>query len=342
MPALTVTSGTESTCTSCMDFLEYLALKCRTCSGYTHLRCSELPEYQIVRLAVTQASYVCSACVKSNEIAEERYDTELEKVKDIVSKEKLAVEMAKKSSQDDTVDYLLLEFRTQNGEAIINEAASRSTVETATVTESGSSGEIASGSNATRLNDSVRTPNDTPVCQDYLQKKCRYGKSGKVNGTCSNRHPRFCIKFLKFGKLQNGCKLGKNCRFYHPRLCWQFTKRKECGRDNCEFYHNSQMVKPIRKTNSPSQNDARQKFNPRTPGRREQMSKRPSTMGGRPQEGVVPQRAAIRDDGNFLAVQNQLQAQISQMQQTLQILLMRDKSSDHQRSTMCRCGQPSY
>ena len=78
---------TRATCSSCVSPVSDLALKCTHCQAYTHLRCSGLPDYQLVRLLVTQSSYSCVSCVKSKDVKDDKYDQELTRVNETIAKE---------------------------------------------------------------------------------------------------------------------------------------------------------------------------------------------------------------------------------------------------------------
>ena len=62
MPAIAA-SPAESNCAKCLARLESEALKCSRCSILSHLRCSDLPEYMLLRFKTSQAAFVCRACV---------------------------------------------------------------------------------------------------------------------------------------------------------------------------------------------------------------------------------------------------------------------------------------
>ena len=80
---------TRQKCLSCEGALADSALKCDTCTEYVHLRCSGLPDYQLIRLAVSQCSYNCSDCVKAKDLRgdEEKHKLEATKIKELKEKE---------------------------------------------------------------------------------------------------------------------------------------------------------------------------------------------------------------------------------------------------------------
>ena len=65
-----------------------MAVKCAKCQVFVHLRCTGLPEYQLVRLAVSQAQFSCANCVKTKDVEdEERYNAEVTNIREKIAKE---------------------------------------------------------------------------------------------------------------------------------------------------------------------------------------------------------------------------------------------------------------
>ena len=79
-------------CHKCQGALSDSALRCKSCQKLLHLTCSGLDDYQLVRYAVTQASYSCANCVRTKDMEEERYDDELANIKATMAKEKSIIE----------------------------------------------------------------------------------------------------------------------------------------------------------------------------------------------------------------------------------------------------------
>ena len=50
------------------------------------------------------------------------------------------------------------------------------------------------------------------------RKKCSYGKSGKIGGTCPFSHPKICHWFSRGGNKKDGWKKGGCCEFYQPKV----------------------------------------------------------------------------------------------------------------------------
>ena len=81
-------------CVSCLGDLADIALKCNTCKGCVHLRCSGMPDYQLARLSVSQAHYLCNSCVKEKDFDgdTELYSSECTKIQEIIAKELSIIE----------------------------------------------------------------------------------------------------------------------------------------------------------------------------------------------------------------------------------------------------------
>ena len=103
-----------------------------------------------------------------------------------------------------------------------------------------------------------------PVCQQYLQHRCKHGRSGTkmVNGVpCQKSHPPLCRKFCSNGSMKKyGCQLGKECRFFHPPLCRSSQFRHECFKKDCRFQH-------LRNTRRANVEDQLQRTQPTDAGR---------------------------------------------------------------------------
>ena len=108
------------TCKQCLCGLGAAALKCMKCTAYVHLRCSGLPEYHVVRLASSQTSYMCVACVGAD-FADDGYEQELRSVQEIISKE---MESIKELDGDVTIDKLMASDTESAAEGVIPDQAS--------------------------------------------------------------------------------------------------------------------------------------------------------------------------------------------------------------------------
>ena len=91
-------------CSRCLGDLADTALRCSNCRGFTHLRCSELPAYQLVRFSLSQAAFMCTTCVKTKDAEDdsEKYDSECTKVTEIMAKELSILEKREDRDNDDT------------------------------------------------------------------------------------------------------------------------------------------------------------------------------------------------------------------------------------------------
>ena len=245
MPALTTTASDNTICSSCMNELEEMALRCKNCHCYIHLRCSNLPEYMLVRLMNTQNSFSCNKCVRTKEMPEEKYDEDFGKVQALMAKEESLITHLNREAEDTFLD--------SNSELLPNNVIENQSV--ISVTPDG---------NQTLLNNSTITimenrivntaaplpPNvptgeldgqnvretplpNKPTCKFYLRRCCKHGRKGEA---CKFDHPKLCFKYIQHGDKRNGCKNGNKCNFVHPKLCDSY-KSGRCAREKCNSYH---------------------------------------------------------------------------------------------------------
>ena len=203
-PALT-DAPNEAVCKSCMTILDGRGLKCTKCQSFIHVSCSELPEYLLVRYAVSSIQYCCKVCCK-NETGEERYPQEISAIQDLKEKEK----------------QIILQATAENENSEIPKAE-----------ENGIDQETISGSQNRTQEVATSTNKSNDVCRFFLQKRCKEGIKGEK---CHYQHPRICFKWQRNGSDRGGCKK-ENCSFFHPKLCHQSLKQRKCFRKSCKFYH---------------------------------------------------------------------------------------------------------
>ena len=56
-------------------------------------------------------------------------------------------------------------------------------------------------------------------CALFLSGECPHGISGKTGGTCPDKHPKWCMPYMRWGhKSERGCS-GTTCGKCHPTLC---------------------------------------------------------------------------------------------------------------------------
>ena len=87
MPAVVGVTSNLSTCHFCFEMLDSMALKCGKCQCLVHFTCSALPEYYLVRLAVTQASFACQKCVQEKEMEDDKYEEQFSLLKAVLARE---------------------------------------------------------------------------------------------------------------------------------------------------------------------------------------------------------------------------------------------------------------
>ena len=204
-----ISSPAETACSKCQVILEKECLKCSRCSVCMHLRCSDLPDYMLLRYKTSQAGYVCRACVLV-EGNEESLKEHQKIIEDIKRKEEEAI---KQAVLDDSVTHISVK-EDMKDEIDENEKQSRTVKD---------------------LKDSSsRENNGNKICRFYLRGTCKHGKKGT---NCTYDHPALCFKFTTKGDLNGGCKKGNECKYVHPKLCWSLKTGKICRKNNCHFYH---------------------------------------------------------------------------------------------------------
>ena len=204
----------KPTCAGCFGELPELALKCSNCKGYTHLSCSRVPKYMLIRFLNTQVSYFCQSCVKIKDLGgdEERYSNEMTKVEEIIAMESSLVLQVEQEANTTTDE--------------LDETHAGGTAPGVPISS-------APNNNTGTGNTSTHTAVKKPVCKFFLRQKCQHGRKGT---SCKFDHPKLCFKFIKNGDKRGGCSEGPNCSFVHPRLCNGY-KSGVCKRTNCNFFH---------------------------------------------------------------------------------------------------------
>ena len=238
-PAVTGLLGVDEVCNSCMAKLDTGALKCSKCQNLIHLSCSGLPEYQMVRFAVSQAQYLCMRCCKTD-TGEQKYEDELMNIKDLLDREKLLIvpPVSDPEPQPDPnegpeqLDCVVPFSSLLNMNAVANSDRRRS------------EGRNDNSDHNNNVNDSVtvplsRPPGETvmtipppPICKFYTRRECQHGRSGK---NCKFSHPKICPSFSRNGDRRGGCTKGRSCQEFHPKVCRESLEKKECSRNKCRF-----------------------------------------------------------------------------------------------------------
>ena len=213
MPTI-ITSPEEANCSKCLVPLEEECIKCSRCSVLTHLRCSDLPDYMLLRLKTSQASYICRACVLA-EGDPESLAQQTQKIVLIMEKE------------EQTIRQAADEANTSNNEKAEDEE-----------------NEMPGESQQARQADlNVKAPSDKgttqkgkkSICKFFKSRTCKHGAKGDG---CPYLHPPKCLSFLKHGtKGKRGCKKGDKCDRFHPKLCFNSVNRGVCVREDCNFHH---------------------------------------------------------------------------------------------------------
>ena len=235
MPALVGVTSNGTTCNFCLEFLDSMALKCGKCQCWVHLTCSALPEYYLVRLAVTQASYACQKCVQEKEMEDGKYEEQFSLLIAVLARETV---IAAGGRQEDT--FLDAQSTAEIGPSA--DEAENNSSRTIQVAASGNDSSVdAAASESPQINVNNVTDLEPQIqiskklCKFYASKMCKYGLKGVG---CSFDHPKKCIKFVNHGDRSNrGCKRGKDCSLFHPRLCWTAVNKGVCTKEGCKFHH---------------------------------------------------------------------------------------------------------
>ena len=320
-----VNAPNDSVCPECTEAVTGVSLKCGTtngsgCTKYLHLKCTGLPLHYLIRFGATRASYLCKGCIET-EAGDEYEAIKIKVLAEIGTEEVQEVE-------DPSLDNAVV----QNGVTV-----SSQTEEPAGTPISTGAGHSSGDRRANHPGGQMRNRiNERDICCDYLLKKCRFGKSGKVGGTCPHKHPRLCYRFLKFGNGNNGCTRGKDCSFHHPRICWQYSRGRDCPRENCTFYH-ARRQKPSNRRSEPAQRDVapRNVLNGanREPLREDRRSypNQPRTLPDRPGRSYDEETHMSQFNRNFLELQRQ-------MDQLMKMMISEKQRGPPQQNS-CQCGR---
>ena len=150
--------------------------------------------------------------------------------------------------------------------------------------------------------------NDPPICKHYRTGRCKFGVSGKKDGSCPYSHPKACTKFLTNGsRSRGGCTKGSSCRLFHPSMCHSSMQERNCTRENCKFMHikgtQRSTGEPTQSTNQ-GRSDVNQKTSPQPPQ----------------QSSAQNKDAPISNSQSFLDIIKVMQEQLSQVTSKLQQL----------------------
>ena len=70
------TAEQSSSCTRCSSDVMKDHLKCDNCGKFTHLSCSSLPDYMLIRFLKSETGYMCETCVKARWSSDKLFDTQ--------------------------------------------------------------------------------------------------------------------------------------------------------------------------------------------------------------------------------------------------------------------------
>ena len=198
----------------CMASLGEECIKCSRCSTLIHLRCSDLPEYMLLRLKTSQASFICRGCVLTEGIPESLAE-QTQKIASIVEKEEEIIKEAAAEAQS---------VKSDGAHSDHCEASKTSSTACKNPT----------AANKDNNNKSPILNDNRANCRYYLRGNCKHGRKG---AKCPFKHPPLCLKFVANADMSGGCKKGSQCKYVHPRICWSYKTNKLCTRNKCNFYH---------------------------------------------------------------------------------------------------------
>ena len=306
-PALT-DAPNDGVCQSCETQLDGRGLRCTKCTKYTHVSCSELPDYQLVRYALSNIQYCCIRCCKT-ETGEDIYNQEITQIHELKEKEDQIV----KNVDDNT---------TESPEEEENSSKKEQNKSRPGKDSDKSEANDNSGSNS--QNGVPSSTTKKPNCRYYLRNSCKHGRKG---ATCKFDHPKLCFKFIEKGDKRGGCNKGTNCDFVHPKLCNSY-KSGVCRRPNCSFYHTKSTKisrDEIASTHSTPRSDQISTVSQGDRGRQPDVA--PMRILQRPQHPRERSSDADMRQDNLLGQTDQrdfleMKAQMKSIQETLQLLLV--------------------
>ena len=217
----------EQLCLVCGGKLLECAVKCGDCKRASHLECTQLPLYHLVKLASSRTAYTCVSCVRGNsKINFTELEAELQHFRRIQSSE---VAQASAEPSAPTLSQI-----PSTEESTLEDSGRRS------VDRTGGCDLPDASDDRTDSVSRIDRPRQGAgrrgmVCRFYKNGSCKHGKAGTG---CNYEHPKKCFAYIKFGNRKGkGCLKGRNCDFYHPPLCRESALKGQCSRDKCKFQH---------------------------------------------------------------------------------------------------------
>ena len=244
-------------CLACGRGVKQASLRCVECGASAHLTCSELPCFQLLRLATTRASYVCGGCTKNK--AGDKLEDVLAEIEDLMRKEKDDIPTEDVNSQASSSDG-------EQDERPTAPSASQmpSTQELLTVGGAGADDWAAPveehdhhrvrGTADMRSRSASEDRNRAGASQSshhfrsgrrnvHNQSRRSINNEGqglRVSSRADNEKRAVC-RFFKMGTCKYGQK-GIECQYAHPKKCFRYARygadeRKGCNSKDCQFYH---------------------------------------------------------------------------------------------------------
>lgn len=196
-------SNESGKCGKCESSLQKECLNCEYCDEKFHLRCSEAPDYLLVRYITSETGYVCRKCVKSKLTKVSLKNAE-ETVSRVLQEEEEAVRK-----------ILRLETAQSEDIHVINNTGIKS--------------------KKAETSEAKKDSDRKPLCRKYRNGQCPHGLSGKRESKgikkCPYEHPPRCYRYSRTGT----CKWGTKCKYLHPSLCKQ--RKENCSKESCTLWH---------------------------------------------------------------------------------------------------------
>ena len=218
----------DASCTSCGENMAAAAPRCEECKRYTHVRCTEIPMYQLVHYFSSRVAYFCQECMEQKY---EDYNETSKKIEECMSSSGKDVETAAVLSGtmlSDTEDNSAEPSAPPASQVLtqVTERAAPPTLQAATLPVNDVRNAPSVGVEGSRT--------QAKVCRYYKKGSCKFGRRGVG---CNFKHPQICVKFQRNGENINGCKKGNKCDRFHRHTCKYTIDGKHCGDEKCKRLH---------------------------------------------------------------------------------------------------------
>lgn len=224
----------DASCTTCGESMSMAAPRCEECKRFTHVKCTEIPIYQLVHYFNSRIAYFCKDCMRAKY---EDYDEVLAKIEDCMEgrgggtavdvSDSTANESETNGSSTEPSAPPASQVLTQQSQVLTQQSQRIASVaqQTRRIVEKGRTAD-GNGENSKRRQQNI--------CRYYKKGSCKFGRKG--NG-CAYDHPQICVKFQRHGENVNGCRRGTKCDKFHPHICKYSSDGNHCGDERCKRLH---------------------------------------------------------------------------------------------------------